>query len=74
MWRTFFEGIEDLFVNYLFWPYDFFRFMSNWWASNTVNWILFILGFVAFVYWMLQLKKFDDNGEEDKTISSHSYL
>jgi len=43
--KAFFEAIEDLFVNVLF-----------------------------FVYWMLQLKKYNDNGEEDKSISSHSYL
>lgn len=72
--RAFFEGIEDLFVNGLFWPYDFFRFMSNWWTSNTINWIFAILGAIAMVYWLIQLKKFDDNGEEDKTITSHSYL
>jgi hypothetical protein len=26
------------------------------------------------VYWMKQLKIFNDNNEEDKSISSHSYL
>ena len=71
---AFFEGIEDLFVNGLFWPYDFFRFMSNWWASNAVNWIFVILGATAMIYWLLQLKKFDDSGEEDKSITSHWYL
>jgi len=70
----FFYGIEDLFVNYLFAPYDLFRFMENWWASNAVNWIFTIIGFVAMVYWMKELKIFNDNGEEDKSISSHSYL
>jgi len=72
--RAFFEGIEDLFVNGLFWPYDFFRFMSNWWTANTVNWIFAILGATAMIYWLIQLKKFDDSGEEDKSITSHSYL
>lgn len=72
--KAFFEGIEDLFVNVLFWPYDIFRFMESWWAANIVNWVLAIIGMVAFVYWMLQLKKSNDNGEEDKSISSHSYL
>ena len=74
MWRSFFEGIEDLFVNVLFTPFDFFRFMENWWAANTINWLLFIIGCIAFVYWMLQLKAYDDNNEEDKSITSHSYL
>ena len=32
------------------------------------------IGVIAFVYWMLQLKSFSDNNEEDKSISSHSYL
>lgn len=72
--KAFFEGIQDLFVNYLFAPYDFFRFMENWWGANIINWILAIIGSVAFVYWMLQLKQYNDNGEEDKSISSHSYL
>ena len=72
--RAFFEGIEDLFVNGLFWPYDFFRFMENWWTSNTVNWIFAIMGAIAMVYWLMQLKKFDDSGEEDKSITAHSYL
>ncbi len=72
--KAFFEAIEDLFVNVLFSPYDMFRFMDSWWMSNIVNWILAIIGMVAFVYWMLQLKSFNDNGEEDKSITSHSYL
>jgi hypothetical protein len=29
---------------------------------------------IAATYWMGQLKIFNDNGEEDKSISSHSYL
>lgn len=71
---TFFYGIEDLFVNVLFAPFDLLRFMESWWSSNMVNWLFMIIGFVAFVYWMGQLKIFNDNGEEDKSISSHSYL
>ncbi|NKI31188.1 DUF6341 family protein [Croceivirga thetidis] len=71
---TFFYGIEDLFVNYLFWPYDTFRAMTNWWTSNSINWIFVIIGAVAFYYWMGQLNIFNKNNEEDKTISSHSYL
>jgi uncharacterized membrane protein len=72
--RAFFEAIEDLFVNGLFWPYDFFRFMENWWTSNTVNWIFALIGTIAMVYWLLQLKNFNDRGEEDKSITAHSYL
>ena len=72
----FFYAIEDLFVNVLFAPFDALRVLEleNWTAANVVNWILMIIGFVAFVYWMLELKKFNDNNEEDKSISAHSYL
>lgn len=72
--KAFFEGIEDLFVNHLFWPYDFFRFMHNWWSSNIINWIFFLLGIVAMFYWLSQLKIFNDRGEEDKSISAHSFM
>jgi len=74
--KDFFYAIQDLFVNVLFAPYDALRALEleNWWSANIVSWILTIIGLVAFVYWMLQLKSFDDNNEEDKSISSHSYL
>ncbi|MGB5435455.1 MAG: uracil phosphoribosyltransferase [Maribacter sp.] len=72
--RAFFEAIQDLFVNGLFLPFDFLRFLGNWWVANTINWIFFALCSIAFVYWMLQLKKSNDNNEEDKSITSHSYL
>ena len=45
-----------------------------WFGANIVSWIFMSIGLVAFVYWMLQLKSFSDNNEEDKSISSHSYL
>ncbi|MBT8188330.1 MAG: uracil phosphoribosyltransferase [Croceitalea sp.] len=72
--KAFFYGIEDLFVNGLFAPFDFFRFLESWWTSNTINWLFFVLGAIAMVYWMGELKKFDARGEEDKSITSHSYL
>lgn len=71
---SFFYWLEDLFVNYLFAPYDALREMSSWWLANIFNWLLAIAGLVAFVYWMLQLKQYNDNNEEDKSITSHSYL
>ncbi|MEO0572968.1 MAG: uracil phosphoribosyltransferase [Bacteroidota bacterium] len=72
---TFFYGIEDLFVNGVFkYTMDPWREMSSWWTSNSINWIFMVIGFVAMVYWMGQLKIFDANGEEDKSISSHSFL
>lgn len=74
--KNFWEAIADLFVNFLFKPFDALRFLEldNWWTANTVSWIFIIIGIVAFVYWMLQLRKYDTSGEEDKSVTAHSYL
>ena len=37
-------------------------------------WIFMTIGAAAFCYWMIQLKKFDDNNEEDMTITAHDFL
>ncbi|KPM30962.1 Hypothetical protein I595_2941 [Croceitalea dokdonensis DOKDO 023] len=71
---SFFYAIEDLFVNILFAPLDMLRFMESWWAANSINWLFMVIGSIAMVYWMIQLKIFNDNGEEDKTSTSHTYL
>ena len=72
----FFYGIGDLFTNYLLLPFDALMALEldNWWLSNIFSWILILIAMAGFVYWMLELKKFEDNKEEDKSISSHSYL
>ncbi|MCO4820752.1 MAG: uracil phosphoribosyltransferase [Flavobacteriaceae bacterium] len=74
--KDFFYAIQDLFVNVLFWPLDQLRSLEleNWFAANFMSWIFSAIGIVAFVYWMMQLKGFNDNNEEDKSITSHSYL
>ena len=74
--KDFFYAIQDLFVNYLFLPFDALKDLelSNWFGANIVSWLFMAIGFVAFVYWMLQLKEHHVNNEEDKSISSHSYL
>ena len=74
--KDFFYAIQDLFVNVLFAPFDALRSLElkNWFGSNIMSWTFLAIGLVAFVYWMGQLKKFNDRGEEDKSISSHSYL
>lgn len=72
--KAFFYGIQDLFVNGLFAPFDALRGMNSWWGANTFNWILMLIGFVGFVYWMLELKKYHDKGEEREDVTAHSYL
>ncbi|HMQ42993.1 MAG TPA: uracil phosphoribosyltransferase [Mariniflexile sp.] len=74
--KDFFYAIEDLFVNVLFAPFDALRTLelTSWFMANIISWIFMIIGFAAFVYWMLQSKKYNDNKEENKSITSHSYL
>ena len=74
--KDFFYAIQDLFVNVLFAPYDALREIEydNWWTANMVSWLFIIICFAAFMYWMKQLKSYNDNGEEDKSVTSHSYL
>lgn len=74
--KDFFYSIQDLFVNVLLSPMNALKTLEleNWFAASTISWIFMLIGFVAMVYWMLQLKKFDKNNEEDKSISSHSFL
>ena len=72
----FFYAIGDLFTNILMAPFDALAALEldNWWLANLFSWILILVAMAGFVYWMLELKKHDDNNEEDKSISSHSYL
>lgn len=72
--NSIFEGIQYLVEEILFIPFDFLRTLEldNWWAANLLTWVFILILIVAFVYWMKQLKKFDDS--EDKDIISHSFL
>jgi hypothetical protein len=74
--KDFFYGIQDLFVDGVLLPFDELRKLEleNWFSANIVSWIFMAIGIVAFTYWMLQLKKYNDNDEENKSVSAHSYL
>jgi len=74
--KEIFEGIAWLFEKVLFIPYDALRELqlTSWFAANIMNWIFFVVGFAAFIYWMLQLKKYNDNNEEDRDSTAHSFL
>ena len=48
--------------------------LDSWWAANIVSWIFIFSFIIASVYWVRQLKLSDDRGEENKDISSHSFL
>ncbi len=74
--KTFFEGIQYLFVNILFAPLDFLRSLelSTWFGANTINWIFMIICASAMVYWIKQLRIFDAAGTENQDTTAHSFL
>lgn len=74
--RAFFEGIETLFVDFLFIPFDFLRHLelSTWFVANIINWIFVIICAIAMVYWVNKLAIFHDRGEENQDTTAHSFL
>mgnify|MGYP006999713918 FL=1 len=48
--------------------------LTNWWSANMMNWIFMLIGFVAMLYWLKQLKVFNDEGTEKRDVVSHSFL
>ncbi len=61
--KDFFEGIQTIFEDYLFEPLNDLREYWNWTAGGwqaLVNWLFIIMVIAAFIYWMRQLKKFND--------------
>ncbi len=74
--KEFFEGIQSITESILFAPFDALRELeyTSWVGSNTLNWLFMLIGFVAFIYWMGQLKTFNANNEEDRSSTSHQYL
>jgi hypothetical protein len=74
--KAFFEGINDLFVDILFAPLDFLRSLElgSWFLANAINWIFMIICAAAMVYWIMELKKHEDNGEENQDTTAHSFF
>lgn len=74
--KAFFEGIQYLFVDILFAPLDFLRSLelTSWFAANTINWMFMIICAAAIVYWIKQLRIFDDAGTENQDTTAHSFL
>ncbi|MFD0964586.1 DUF6341 family protein [Pseudofulvibacter geojedonensis] len=68
-------AIQDLFMALLAPMGDMAKLeLENWWAANTINWILTLIGFVAILYWLKQLKIFNEEGKERRDIVSHSFF
>jgi hypothetical protein len=74
--KGFFEGIQTLFVDFLFVPYDFLRSLelTSWFMANILNWIFMAICASAMVYWILQLKEHKANNEENQDTTAHSFL
>ena len=39
-----------------------------------LTWTFILIGIIGAAYWIKKLKEFDDKGEEDKDVTSHSFL
>ena len=48
--------------------------LSNWWAANTINWLFVVIGFIAAIYWLRQLRIFNAEGTERRDMVSHSFF
>lgn len=74
--RAFFEGIQTVFVDFLFKPLDWLRALEldNWWLANIVSWALIIVCAKYFIYWCKQLNIHQKNGEENQDTTAHSFL
>ncbi|MGM8360831.1 DUF6341 family protein [Flavobacterium sp. ARAG 55.4] len=74
--KAFFEGIQSLFVDFLFLPLDGLRSLElrTWFGANFINWVFMIICAVAIVYWIKQLRIFDEAGTENQDTTAHSFL
>lgn len=72
--KAFFEGIQTLFVDFLFAPLDALRSLelSTWFGANFINWIFMAICATATVYWMKQIK--DTKKEDQQDTTAHSFL
>lgn len=74
--KTFFEGIQSLFVDFLLKPLDLLRSLelSNWWIANTISWTLIAVCGYYIVYWCKQLAIHQEKNEENQDTTAHSFL
>jgi hypothetical protein len=74
--KTFFEGIQWLFDEILLAIHAGLRSLEldNWWLANIFSWAFLLIGCVAAVYWIKQLKLHEENNEENQDTTAHSFL
>ena len=59
-----FRALGNFFTNVLFTPFETIRHMDNWWIQNSVSWLFILIAFMAFFYWMGEMKKYKKAGDE----------
>ena len=75
MMKEFFEAIEFLFVEILFFPFDFIRLdITSWIFQNAINFSFIFIITAALVYWTLELVKYDKNEGKETEVTAHSFL
>ena len=74
--KDLFEAIAYLFEEILMVPFNMLRELEleNWWLANALSWVAILVLIVALGYWMKQLRIFDQNDEEDRSQTAHSFL
>ena len=76
MVKDFFYTIAWIFEEILFLPFDLLRKIQfdSWLLSNIMSVVVIIFGILGAIYWIKQLKKADDNKEENRDITAHPFL
>ena len=75
MMKELFEAIEFLFVEILFFPFDFIRLdITSWIFQNAINFSFIFIITAALVYWTLELVKYDKNEGVESEVTAHSFL
>lgn len=72
-WKGFWEVIASLFEDILFIPYNALMKLEleSWWLANIVSWVFLLIGASAFIYWLIQLKGFNENTEVTYTFDEN---
>ena len=75
MMKELFEAIEFLFVEILFFPFDFIRLdITSWIFQNVINFSFIFIISAALVYWTLELVKYDKKEGKETEVTAHSFL
>jgi hypothetical protein len=75
MMKELFEAIEFLFVEILFFPFDFIRLdIASWIFQNAINFSFIFVISAALVYWTLELVKYDKKQGKETEVTAHSFL